>query len=143
MTSVVDASVAVKWFFIREPLAAEAYALLRGEVPPIAPDIIVAEACNAAWKSLRLGRIRPDKLSEIAARLPQHFGELVDSVGLAPSAVAIAAALDHPVYDCLYLALAEARGVPFITADERLLLRLDGSPWAARAVSLAEYRPAR
>jgi predicted nucleic acid-binding protein len=141
VTCVVDASVAVKWFFVREPLAAEAYALLCGELALIAPDIVVAEACNAAWKSLRLGRIQPDKLSELAATLPQYFAELADSAGLAPRAVAIAAQLDHPVYDCLYLSLAEARDLSLVTADARFLGRLSGTPWAARTVALADYRP--
>jgi predicted nucleic acid-binding protein len=138
---VIDASVALKWFFVREPLAAEAYALLRGDAALIAPDIAVAEVCNAAWKSLRLGRIQPDKLSEIAATLPRYFTELVDPIGLAPRAVAIAASLDHPVYDCFYLALAEARDLTLITADMRLLRRLSGTPWAAATAALADYRP--
>lgn len=140
MTAVIDASVAVKWFFVSEPHAAEAYALLREEAEPIAPDIVIAEACNAAWKSLRLGRIRPDKLAEIAVTLPRYFAELADAAALAPRAVAIAAQLDHPVYDCLYLALSEARDALLVTADVRLLSKLSGTPWAARARSLADYR---
>lgn len=141
MSCVIDASVAVKWFFVREPLAAEAYALLRREVALIAPDILVAEACNAAWKSLRLGRIQRDKLSEIATTLPRYFAELAGSAGLATRAVAIAGQLDHPVYDCLYLALAEARDLSFVSADLRLLGRLRGTSWAARTVALGDYRP--
>ena len=39
------------------------------------------------------------------------------------------AALDHPVYDCLYLALAEAEDARLVTADQRLLTRLRGSAW--------------
>ncbi|HEY1798013.1 MAG TPA: type II toxin-antitoxin system VapC family toxin [Stellaceae bacterium] len=86
-------------------------------------------------------RIQPDKLSEIAATLPRYFTELVDQVSLAPRAVAIAAELDHPVYDCFYLALAAARDFTFVTADARFLRRLSGTPWAARVQSLAEYQP--
>jgi predicted nucleic acid-binding protein len=29
--------------------------------------------------------------------------------------------LRHPIYDCLYLALAQRRGLPLVTADERLV----------------------
>jgi predicted nucleic acid-binding protein len=52
VTLVVDASVARKWFLVDEPLAAEAL---------IAPDIVIAEVCNAAWRSARLGRINQDQ----------------------------------------------------------------------------------
>jgi predicted nucleic acid-binding protein len=29
--------------------------------------------------------------------------------------------LHHPIYDCLYVALADLEGVPVVTADQRLL----------------------
>ena len=32
----------------------------------------------------------------------------------------IALELDHPVYDCIYLACTEIEGVPLVTADRRL-----------------------
>ena len=35
-------------------------------------------------------------------------------------AVQISGELDHPVYDCLYLACAEATGSTVVTADRRL-----------------------
>jgi predicted nucleic acid-binding protein len=44
--------------------------------------------------------------------------------------------LDHPVCDCFYLALAEQRQATVITADGRLLHRLQGTQWASLAISL-------
>jgi predicted nucleic acid-binding protein len=35
----------------------------------------------------------------------------------------VARRLGHPVYDCVYLALAEREHAPFVTADHRLLRR--------------------
>lgn len=143
MSCVVDASVALKWFFAKEPNSAEALALTLGDPALIAPDLVVAETCNAAWKWLRLGRIEPIELDEIASALPRFFAEFVGAALLVPRAVAIATQLDHPVYDCLYVALAEARRLPLVTADARLLARLAGSAWAANAVHLADYQPGR
>jgi predicted nucleic acid-binding protein len=37
------------------------------------------------------------------------------------AATALAIELDHPAYDCIYVALAMARGCVFATADRRLV----------------------
>ena len=37
------------------------------------------------------------------------------------ASVRIAVALDHPAYDCVYIALAEAEEIRFVTADMSLL----------------------
>jgi predicted nucleic acid-binding protein len=140
VTLVVDASVALKWFLADEPLAREAFALVRDEAVLIAPDILIAEVCNAAWRLARLGRIEQAELTEIAAIVPRFFAELVGAAVLAPRATIIARQLDHPVYDCLYVTLAEARQLRLITADGRLLGKLRDTPWAANAVSLADYQ---
>jgi predicted nucleic acid-binding protein len=136
---VVDASVALKWFLPNEPNAAQALALVRAGAALIAPDILIAEVCNAAWRSARLGRIIQDQAHEIAAILPRFFDVLVGAAALAPRAVEIAGALDHPVYDCLYVALAEARQARLVTADQRLLGKLRRTLWAVSAVDLADY----
>jgi predicted nucleic acid-binding protein len=36
-------------------------------------------------------------------------------------ALRIAISLQHPVYDCFYLALAQAEDCPLVTADQRFL----------------------
>ena len=56
MSLVVDASVALKWFLTEEPQAAQALAIVQDGAPLIAPDFLVAEVCDAAWRSARLGR---------------------------------------------------------------------------------------
>jgi predicted nucleic acid-binding protein len=42
-------------------------------------------------------------------------------------ALELAIALDHPVYDCLYLALAERMGVGMVSADRRFLRAMAGT----------------
>ncbi len=139
MILVVDASVALKWFLADEPDAAKALAIVQDGAALIAPDILIAEVCNAAWRSARLGRIGRDQVQEIAAILPRFFDLLVGAAALALRAVILAEALDHPVYDCLYLALAETRQAKLITADTRLLGKLRQTPCKAQALHLADY----
>lgn len=57
MSLVVDASVALKWFLADETGADRALAIIRDEMALAAPDLLVAEVCNAAWRLARLGRI--------------------------------------------------------------------------------------
>jgi predicted nucleic acid-binding protein len=139
MTLIVDASVALKWFLRGEPLVCNALALIRDGISLIAPDILIAEVCNGAWRSARLGRIGWDQVSEIAGIVPQCFDLLVSSAALAPRAVALAAELDRPVSDCLYVALAEAQHVDLITADQRLLEKLRRGWGVSHALYLGDY----
>ena len=53
--------------------------------------------------------------------------------------MAIAGQLDHPGYDCLYLALAEAEQADLVTADTRLVGKVQATLWKRRTVSLSEY----
>lgn len=129
MALVVDASVALKWF-VEEPGSAEARRLWRQTPDLAAPDILVAEVCNAAWKKVRRAELVPAHATAIARRLARGVLTYSRSEALAGRATAIALELDHPVYDCLYLALAEAQASVVVTADRRLTTRLEGSSWS-------------
>ncbi len=135
MTLVIDASVALKWF-VQEDGTAQAAAILAGTDLLIAPDLIVAEVCNAGWRAVRAGTMRPEQHDHAAARLALAFDELLPLAPLAGRAVALSRALGHPVYDCFYLVLAEARSTSMVTADRRLLNRIAGTEWETRAVDL-------
>lgn len=57
-----------------------------------------------------------------------HLGVgLVPSHDLADRAMALAIDLQHPAYDCFYLALAESRRVPLITQDKTLMRKVRSS----------------
>ena len=135
MTVVVDASVALKWY-IDEDDSEAALALLESGERLIAPDLLVAELCNGAWRLIRRGGLRREQMAIIASGVAAAFATLYGSAHLAPRAAAVALELDHPVYDCFYIALAEIDGSSMVTADHRLLERLAGSHWAARVFAL-------
>ena len=119
MNLTVDASIAVKWF-VAEPLHDDARRLLSHRLSLHAPDLLLAEFANTIWKKARKGEIDdPQPYYDELVRLP-------DIVTLHPGgcligrAARIAAEIDHPVYDCLYLACAEAAKSALVTADKRL-----------------------
>ena len=141
MTCVLDASVAVKWFLADEPDGAEALRLVQDGETMVAPDLLLAEVCNVGWRLLRTGRMARAQFDSIPTALPHYFDELVALAALAPRAAAIAVQLDRPVYDCFYLAVAEVRQLPLVTADRQLLGRLATSRWRDAAIHVADYRP--
>ena len=120
--AVVDASVAIKWF-IDEPGADRARSLWQQRARLVAPDLLVPEVCSAMGRKVRLGQIGPAQAAEAINRLGTALLDLRPSASLATRAMTLALELDHPVYDCFYLALAELERDVMVTADRRLLGR--------------------
>ncbi len=129
MTYIVDASVAVKWF-VRENLHDQALLLLDHGDLLQAPDLVVPEVANIAWKKCIRGEIPDLQARAIATAMRQYIPTLHPSAGLVERALDIALTLNHPVYDCLYLACAEEAAGPLITADERLYETIQGTEFA-------------
>ena len=136
-TFVIDASIAIKWV-VEEEGTREALALYRGN-KLIAPDLLVAECANVLWKKRQRNELSKEE-ALLAAGLLQHAEiELMPTRSLLEAATRIAIELDHPAYDCLYLAVAAANECRFVTSDERLLRKLGQSQSGSlheRAISL-------
>ena len=138
-TLVIDASIAIKW--VVEEDGTELALALRGQARLLAPDLLVPECSNILWKKVQRKELTKDE-ALLAARLLQSAEiELVGARTLMEAATRLAIELDHPAYDCLYLALAVENNCRFVTADERLVnkLRQDKtSPYRERIAGLAE-----
>lgn len=141
MTWVVDASVALKWF-VQEADSEQALALLNQADQLAAPDLLLAEVLNGLWRLKRKGKITGLEAESILPSLRGSIGHWRGLGELADSAGEISAMLDHPVYDCFYLAMAKSEGLRLVTADVRLLERLQKTPLANLAVPLARWQPA-
>lgn len=114
---VVDASVAAKWL-IDEPDTDKAVAL-RGQ-PMAAPTLIRTEIGNLLATLTRRGAISPGEAAESFALFqiaPLRIVEPDDA--LERAALDLALGLAHPIYDCLYLALAIRLDAALATADRR------------------------
>jgi predicted nucleic acid-binding protein len=132
---VVDASVALKWF-VPEPDSAMADDLIRTEAELIAPSIIWIELANAVWKNARLGNVDSGIWDDVAAKIPGLMTIHSAEGPLLQAAVKLAVAHEHPVYDCVYVALAVKTGARVVTVDKRFLNAFGKSDYADRVISL-------
>jgi len=123
MRTVVDASVAVKWYF-PEPGLVEARRVLAeaidGERELLAPDLILVEFANVLWKKVRREECDRGEAEEILDAFGTDAPRLVASVPLVPRALELALRLGEVVYDCVYLAAAIEGEASLVTADAHL-----------------------
>jgi predicted nucleic acid-binding protein len=116
---VLDASAVLR-LITHDPIAS-GWVEQVGQAPLVlAPELMLTEVANALWKLQRsagLAGMDPQQLLADAA-------DLVDQIEpdrhLQVEALALACHLNHPVYDCLYLALARREAAFLLTADQRL-----------------------
>jgi predicted nucleic acid-binding protein len=127
--TVVDASVAVKWF-IEERGTEAAEVMLSGPDKLIAPALIRIEVAAAITRKVRMGEIESTEAEE-ACRL--WIGALASGVPmLSPdeenigSAIELALQIRHPLQDCLYLALARRVDGMLVTADPKFAKKARG-----------------
>ena len=115
---IIDANVATYWC-VQTPLSSAARAILqRSDL--IAPGFIRIEVTHALFKYLRAGMITYPLLRDGITSVRGAIVEFVEDETLLDAAADIAFSHNHPVYDCLYLALALGRREPMATADRRL-----------------------
>ena len=119
MKLTADASVVVKWY-VSETHSEEARVLLGHRLERFAPYFVLVELANIFRKKARLREIGdPHAYFQELSRIREAV-VLSSSADLIERAAQVAAQIDHPVYDCLYIACAEATGSTLITADRRL-----------------------
>lgn len=96
----------------------------------VAPALLWLETSNALLSGIRRGRWDGAAADAAAARLDKLDVHRADTAADGSRAFELARRYDNwPVYDMLYLALAERLGTEFYTADEKLRARLAHLPW--------------
>ncbi|MHB1502297.1 MAG: type II toxin-antitoxin system VapC family toxin [Candidatus Dormibacteria bacterium] len=130
--AVIDASVVVDWVAPgadpNSPAMGALAALAAGNDPILAPRLLWQEVGNALLTGVRRQRwtgVMADSAHRRLVRLPVR---LVDSQLDLERAWELARRYDnHPIYDMVYVALAERMSTTLITQDQALL-RLLGEP---------------
>lgn len=138
MQIVVDASVAVKWVVVEEDTEI-ARTLITSNHDLHAPRLLASEVANALWRKARLNEISHAEATSFVTLLrdmPLRWGT---EETVAAEAVRIALAIDRPIYDCMYLALAQHIGATMVTADVRFMNALTSTIHSEYILTLADY----
>jgi len=131
MQLVLDASVVLK-FLVEERGSPEAVALLDRPAKRIAPDWIAVEIAGALWNKVRFSKMLAVHAERALEEFPRFLHRLVPCQPLIRDSFNLSVRLRHPVYDCLYLALAMAEAARLVTADKAF-------HEAAQAANLSEH----
>jgi predicted nucleic acid-binding protein len=131
---VVDASVVVEWVAPRTPADSPAMRVARRlaaeRVELLAPRLLLEELTNALLTGVRRRRWTGAEADDAFLRTRTLPVRLVDSAADLDRAYELARRYDdHPIYDMLYVAVAERMRTTLITADERLRSRLTALSW--------------
>jgi predicted nucleic acid-binding protein len=122
--TILDASVAVKWYF-SETASDEAIDILNSENGALmAPDVFAVEVNAALVRKANMDKSQRDGvrllLADFQERLAVQQVRLVRSTSQGiEKAAQLAIDLGHPLKDCLYLALAIELDCELVTADAR------------------------
>jgi predicted nucleic acid-binding protein len=131
---VCDASVVTDWVAPdvgpATPAVALAAALATAGDPVVGPRLLAEEVPNALLRGVRRHRfsgVAADEAVRLFRRLPIDY---VDELTDRERAWELSRRFDnHPLYDMLYVALAERLGQRLYTADEVLSRRLRQLTW--------------
>ncbi len=136
MIYIIDANIAIKWTFqetfseIAERIAEESL---------IAPDFILVEAANVIWKKYRKGEINISLIDQCLLDIKDAISSFILTTTIFRDSLQIAATLDHPVYDCIYLATAIHTQHPLVTADKTFYHKVDNSKYSPSVMWIEDF----
>jgi predicted nucleic acid-binding protein len=135
---VIDASVAVKWFALEDGTDKAGEVLKSGHTL-LAPRLIITEVANALARKSNQNLVTPREASEYVGVLPRFVARLLDVDDLIEAALENACSYRHPIYDFIYLEAARRRDTQVLTADNRFVAKMSGTPLAKFVASLSEW----
>ena len=131
---VVDTSVAIKW--IVEEEGSDKAELLQG-ADMVAPALLRIEAGNVLRTIAAKQALTQERAIDLFLFMQTAPVTIIEAdEPLERRALELALALGHPVYDCVYLALAERMERRLITADRRFIKALSNTEHATHILNL-------
>ena len=134
---VVDASVAVKWFF-EEAHSENALRLLNDPHELHAPDFLWMELASVVCQRVRRKEISSGKGLQILLALRRLPIQIFPFADLLDAATAIAFETATSPYDCVYIALAVSLEAHMVTADRRFCRALAAGQFANRLLWIGD-----
>jgi predicted nucleic acid-binding protein len=141
MIIVIDASVAAKWFFQEEHSDA-ALSLLGNPFELKAPDSLYLELENLLCKRTRRKELSVAEALEMEDEIRSMPISSYPSAELRDRAFELALETKSSVYDCLYLALAEALDGRMVTADGKFFQAISSSLLSDRMLWVEDLKRA-
>jgi len=115
---VVDASVAVQWIAEEDTSSLSETLLTRADL--VAPDLLLIEVANALRRKVYVGDISIDHAKAGLQFIREKVQLERTSAEILDRALELAELMYHPVYDCIYLAMAERSKTILVTYDQEL-----------------------
>jgi len=136
---ILDASVAVKWFFREEELTEEADFLLNSDTGFIVPDYFFLEMNSVLSKLSRKGLLTIREVQQMIRALGALPVDVLESAIYRNLALDLALEKKIGYYDCLYVIPAQITQIPLITADIRLYRTFAGTKYGEYVQWLGDY----
>ncbi len=115
MAIVIDASVALKWVLAEE--GSDEAQLLYDNEQLVAPDLFFVECANVLWTKTRKFKLKAEDAVAGMSIIDRISIRSISGRPHVTTAQRISFEIGQSAYNSLYLAVAMAEGIEFVTAD--------------------------
>jgi predicted nucleic acid-binding protein len=137
---VVDANIAAKWYLLEADSGA-AEMLFADELEFHAPNFLATEFANICWKHSVAGRTSMEAWRLASHQLKKSIPYWHSDGQLHDQALDLAIAHKHPIFDCIYLALAIQIDGVVVTADKQFCQQFEKTEYGGRVMALHSFVP--
>ena len=109
----------------------------------MAPDSLLSEFGNAISRKIREDDLSPEASGKWLELVGEQITRFVPARELLLPALEMSVELRHPIYDCLYLALALREGAVLVTDDRAFLRKTADSRWRENVLSMSDFAKRR
>jgi predicted nucleic acid-binding protein len=135
---VIDANIAAKWY-LPETDSETAEMLFADGLEFHAPDFLATEFANIYWKHSVAGRTSADAWRVASRQLKIAIPYWHSDDQLHEKALELAITHKHPIFDCIYLALAiQIEGI-VVTADKQFCNQFGRTEHGVRIMALHHF----